>query len=88
VASYKGAVLGGLAQDVIGTTTLVVDDELPQPAWGTHDLVTYVAGTERTIGGWAMYLSGGIVQVGEGISCPPDSGPVNREVPQIVRAWP
>jgi hypothetical protein len=88
VASYNGTVIGGLAQDVVGTTSLVLDEELPQPVWGTHDLVTYVAGVERTVSGWAMYLSGGIVQAGEGIACPPDSGPGNREVPQIVRAVP
>lgn len=72
MASYNGAVLGGMAQGVSGTTSLVLD----------------AAGVERTIGGWAMYVSGGLVQAGEGITCPPDSGPANREVPQIVRAVP
>jgi hypothetical protein len=104
VASYNGNVLGGLVpeapgttslvvdaelpQDVIGTLSLVTDEELPQPVAGTHEVILDAAGVERTIGGWAMYVSGGLVQAGEGIACPPDSGPANREVPQIVRAVP
>jgi hypothetical protein len=88
VASYNGNVLGGLVPEAPGTTSLVVDAEAPQGVPGTTSLVLDAAGVERTIGGWAMYVSGGLVQAGEGIACPPDSGPANREVPQIVRAVP
>jgi hypothetical protein len=88
MASYKGNVFGGIAQDVPGTISLVTDAELPQPVTGTHDVVVDSAGVDRTISGWALYVSGGVVQAGESITCPPDSGPANREVPQIVRAVP
>jgi hypothetical protein len=88
MASYNVAVLGGMAQGVPGTTSLATDAEAPQGVPGTTSLVLDAAGVERTIGGWAMYVSGGLVQAGEGIACPPDSGPANREVPQIVRAVP
>jgi len=88
MASYNGKVFGGIAQDVPGTTSLAMDDEIPPEVKGTHALVLDAAGVERTISGWLMYVSGGVVQAGEGVTCPDDSGPANRERPQIMHLVP